>query len=128
MTVDNAGARPERQQLYRRHTIYVAPSALGLSSHVQVYQMPYPMRDGQRPSDIRSDFQREWKQVGTIKVEVDRLHVVALDREFQQYKGLIEDLYVGGFFEIEVPVVEREPGAAAHESPRLGASDVGCEP
>ena len=54
-----------------KETLWIAPNALA-GSHCRVYLLPYPMRPGQRPEDLQSRFQQDWKEVALLQVDYER--------------------------------------------------------
>lgn len=77
-----------------KQTIYIAPG----DAQCRVYAMPYPMRPGQKPTDLADKYQRDWKQVGLLNFE---LKVVWLNKEYQPFKADIEGQMGGTYFEVE---------------------------
>src|SRR5690606_6237284 len=52
-------------------TPWIAPNALA-GSRCRVYLLPYPMRPGQRPEDLQSRFQQDWKEVALLALDDER--------------------------------------------------------
>lgn len=77
-----------------KHAIYIAP---GLNS-CNVYWIPYPMRDNQRPADLAPQFQDQWVRIGQLNHE---LKLRYLDPAFSKHRDDIEGQMGGTYFEID---------------------------
>ena len=75
-------------------TIYIAPG----NSQCRIYAMPYPMRPGQKPSDIAHQYQKDWRQIGLLNYQ---LKLAYLEKEYRPFGDDIEGQCGGTFFEIE---------------------------
>jgi len=77
-------------------TIYIAPG----NSQCRVYVMPYPMRPGQSPSDIRQEFRDQWAEIGLLNAQ---LKLVCIAPEYADLADDIQGQGGGTFFEVQRP-------------------------
>ena len=82
----------------KKNTLYVAPG----QNQCNVYVMNYPMKAGQKPSDLNPKFQDKWKQVALLNAS---LNIVWIDPAVSHLKEDIEGQMGGTYFEID-PLVE----------------------
>lgn len=78
-------------------TLYVAPAVTDHGTQCRIYAMPYPMRPGQKPSDIHWKYQRDWKEIGLMN---SRGKLVCCEPAYRRHLEAL-DLYGGLFVEIE---------------------------
>lgn len=74
-------------------TIYIAPGA----NQCRVYHMPYPMRPGQRPSDLAQRYQDEWRHIALLNFQ---LKLVYIDPAYKHLAEEIECRMGGDYFEV----------------------------
>jgi len=91
-------------------TVYIAPGGL----FCNVYAMPYPMRQGQRPADLAHRYQLQWKLVGRLD---SNLKVVFLDPALQDFKADIEGAMGGTWMAVPAECLE-------HIFPRPAADEM----
>ncbi|TXG96127.1 MAG: hypothetical protein E6R08_10160 [Nevskiaceae bacterium] len=86
-------------------TLFVAPGATPAARLCNIYLMPYPMRPGQRPSDLQPSFQRAWRLVGAMRPDYREgcLKVLWLSPSFAAFAEDLEAVGAGGY--ITVPFV-----------------------
>lgn len=77
-----------------RYTLYVAPG----TNQCRLYLMPYPMRLGQKPSDICHEEQRKWEHVGLL---TSSLKVTYLDERLHHLHSELEGAMGGTYFELD---------------------------
>lgn len=77
------------------HTLYIAP---GLNQ-CRIYDIPYPLRVGQKPSDLAPRFQDNWKEIGMLD---HRLKMRYLDPAYAKLQDVMEGMMGGTFFTAEL--------------------------
>jgi hypothetical protein len=75
---------------HKRETIYVAPG----HAQCRVYALPYHLKPGQVPSDIRYDYRKDWQEIGLLN---SSLHVVCLELDYQHLRDDLEGLMGGAY-------------------------------
>lgn len=80
-------------------TIYVAHGVTDHATQFRIYALPYRMRPGQRPNDIRLEYRKDWKEIGLLN-SLGR--IVCMEPEYRQFfEGMSP--YSGMHFEAEMP-------------------------